>query len=138
MSTSDTGKRSTAARRGVIWYLCAAALCLIVHLVYSLFAHGLSSPFMTYLWAIPLSLGAGVCLLTGRLWRSFPGGPGFWLYNAGVATLTVGSLITGILEMADASTPLLWAYPIAGGVLLTAGILWYPLRRVAQVHKKGA
>jgi len=108
-------------RTRALWFLGFAAFCLVFHLVYTCFSHGIRSPFMTYLWAIPLVLGTAVYGISGLVWTSFPLGLPTFLYNAGVSTLTVGSLVLGILEIADASSVLMVVYPAVGGALFVTG-----------------
>lgn len=120
MSISAMNK---GCRARALWFLGFAVFCLVFHLVYTCFSHGIRSPFMTYLWAIPLTLGTVVYAICGLLLRDFPVGAPTFLYNAGVSTLTVGSLVLGILEIADASSVLMMVYPVVGGILFVSGIV---------------
>lgn len=89
---------------------------------------------MTYMFLFPL-LGGVIPFMI--LWlRGYPritersGDPAragnqyrffFNSYNSGIATLTVGSLLTGILEIAGTASPYLSAFSIGGWMLLAAG-----------------
>lgn len=120
MSISGMNK---ACRSRALLFLVFAAFCVTFHLVYSCFSHGIRSPYMTYAWAIPLFLGTAVYGICGLIWPQFPIGVSTFLYNAGVSALTVGSLVQGILSIADASSALMAVYPILGGVFLLGGVV---------------
>ncbi len=84
---------------------------------------------MTYLFAWPLLLGA----LPSFIGALFPGIRPMGrisgnLYPAGVAALTVSSLLRGILEIAGTASVYQSALMVVGAVLLAAGILSYLLR----------
>ena len=90
---------------------------------------------MTYAWVLPLFLGTvayGVC---GLVWPSFPVGIATFLYNAGISTLTVGSLVQGILAIADASSALMPVYPVLGGSFVLAGAV-LQLLALLRIRKK--
>lgn len=78
---------------------------------------------MTWLAAIPLVCGAGVFALW-RLLRLKPvGGWGYVAYTCAVATLTVGSCLRGIFEIAGTSSSYLVVFGVASIVLVMfAGI----------------
>lgn len=87
---------------------------------------------MLYAHAIPLAAGAlPFALLTvhGRY------GPGQWarnFYHAGIAVLTTGCFLQGVLDIYGTTNRLLWAYWIAGGLLLLAGLLLW----IRDVHRQ--
>ena len=97
--------------------------CIAFNYIYSLFGHGVSSPFMSYAFAFSLVLGVGGFIALGRL--NVNNRIAFNLYNAGIATLTVGSLLRGIIDIAGADTIYPVYYFVVGTVLVAVGGLMY-------------
>lgn len=93
-------------KKTVITYLVITLFCIAFNYFYSIFGHGVSSPFMSYAFVFSLILGVVGYVIIGRL--NLENRIAFNLYNAGIATLTVGSLLRGILDIAGADS----AYPI--------------------------
>ena len=104
-------------------YLLAAVFCGFFGAVYELFSHGVYSCFMLCAFAFPLLLGSIPFFMMRRAGRPFPG-KGEDLIHAGIAALTVGSLLQGVLEIYGTSNPLTALYWIAGAALTAAGWLW--------------
>ena len=120
MSISDNKKQ----RRAALTYLAVSAFCGFFAAVYEHFSHGVVSGFMVYLFAWPL-LGALPCLLL----RTFPQRAARNFWGAGVATLTVGSCLTGVFEIYGSTAPLVCVYWYAGAALLAAGAAAYLSQR---------
>ena len=124
MYTSDNDRN--LALRISVYYVAAALFCALFGAVYEIFSHEVYSYPMIYAFAIPLAGGAlpFLALAAGlvRRWR-FPGAVSRSLYHAGIAALTVGSLMRGILEIYGTTNMLLWAYWIAGGPLVAGGVI---------------
>ena len=121
MSTSPPkGGRRSLARAGFA-YLLAALFCALFGAVYALFGHGVYSYFMMYAFAFPLAGGALPCwgLALSRRGK-LPGKAVSLLWRCGIATLTAGSLVTGVLEIYGTTNRLTLAYWLAGGGLLAA------------------
>ena len=122
MYTSDKSvpeKQYTA----VIWaYLLSAAGCAFFGAVYELFGHEVYSYFMIYAFAFPLLLGAIPFFLMQKVGKPFPGRAAD-LIHAGVAALTVGSIVQGVLEIYGTANYLTSAYWITGGMITSAGWL---------------
>ncbi len=117
MSTSD--KR---AARGTARWLAAAALCAAFGFIYEHFSHGVSTPYMWGAFLLPLLGGAlGPALLRRRAAKA-PGEAARQLYGAGLATLTVGSLMKGVFLIYGSEAPLVAWYGPAGAALVLAGL----------------
>ena len=112
---------STKKTAGI--YLFTTLFCIVLNYVYSLFGHGVSSPFMSYAFVFSLVLGVVGFILLG--WLDLNNRIAFNLYNAGIATLTVGSILRGILDIAGADTIYPVYYFIAGAVFVAIGVLIY-------------
>lgn len=117
-----TKKDPAALKRWQLTYLLLALFCLLFGAVYEEYSHGVYSGFMVYAFVIPL---VGGTLLTHLLElfcrRRMPGRLSCLLYNFGIATLTVGSLFQGVLEIYGTTNRLMTAYWTGGLVLLLAG-----------------
>ena len=95
-----------AARR----YLVAAAGCALFAFVYAQFSHGVYSPFMTFMFAIPL-VGGALASLAFHLAKARPApvlAQQEWALA--LACLTVASCLRGVFEIAGTSSAFLWAY----------------------------
>ena len=103
-------------------YLLATVGCAVFGAVYELFSHQVWSRFMIYAFAFPLLLGAIPFFLLRKRGKPFPG-KAAELVHAGVAALTVGSILQGVLEIYGTSNPLTIAYWAVGGALTAAGWL---------------
>lgn len=98
-------------------YVLLTLFCILFNFIYSIFGHGVSSAFMTYMFLIPLILGFIPYLLLG-LTKKHPKRLEYNLYNCGIITLLVGSLINGILEIAGTNTIFQNVYYIIGICLI--------------------
>ena len=122
MYTSDkpvSERRYTAVIR---LYLLSTLLCALFGAVYELFSHEVWSCFMICAFALPLLLGAIPFFLLRMRGKPFPG-KAAELVHAGVAALTVGSILQGVLEIYGTSNPLTISYWLAGGTLTATGWL---------------
>jgi hypothetical protein len=107
-------------------YIAISVLCVIIAQVYALFGHGLRSAYMDYMFLYPLVGGAIVFL--------FPRGKknsrlGYNLYNSGLAALTAGALLRGIVEIAGTGSPWIACFTAVGGLLTAAGTALCLLRK---------
>lgn len=139
-----------------------SAFCLVFSLIYNVFSHGVHSPYMTYLCLWPLILGvlpalffwrtagwtraaarpgaAGTSreILSGAAPKSFrcvvPGELSWQCYCEGVATLTMASLLRGILEIAGTASIYQQYLMIAGLILTAAGIAFCAAGMIKNLH----
>jgi len=104
-------------------YIFTTLFCIAFNYIYSLFGHDVSSPFMSYAFAFSLVLGVVGFTLFGRL--HLDNHIAFNLYNAGIATLTVGSILRGIIDIAGADTTYPVYYFFVGTIFVAIGGLMY-------------
>lgn len=99
---------------------------IVIAKVYGLFGHGVTSPAMTWMFLFPLIGGvAGYSFfrsllpkkVTANGFRSFSN-----LYNSGIATLTVGSFLQGVVEIAGTNSIYVPYFYGVGAALLLAGL----------------
>lgn len=119
MSISDIRKKER--RQAVIW-LAAAAFCVFFSLVYNHFGHGIHSFFMSDLFLWPLA-GAVWYSLLPAVFSVLPGRLSVNAMNAGIATVTVGSLLRGIFEIAGTASPYVIFFFCVGFLLCLLGIV---------------
>lgn len=106
-------------------YFFIAIFTLIFDKVYSLFSHGVSSKYMDLMFLYPLIGGALIYLLLFIFARNINYNKNklsFNIYNAGIATLTVGSLLHGIFEIAGTSSEYIVYYSVIGWIAIVLGI----------------
>ena len=105
--------------------LIATLFCALFGAVYELFSHGVYSYGMLYAFAFPLVLGVLPMLLITMLHAPYPNRFARSAYHAGIAALTVGSLVSGALKIYGTTNPLTLVYWIAGGALIALGMGTY-------------
>lgn len=119
--------------RTALIYLLAAIFCGVFGSVYELFSHGVYSYYMIYAFAFPL-VGGVLPFLVLDLFhpKRTPSALAQGLYHAGIATLTVGSIIQGVLVIYGTTNSKTVFYWIAGAVLAAAGILVYLIQSLVR------
>jgi hypothetical protein len=111
----------------ILVYLILSVIAVIVDKVYGIFSHGVASKAMTWMFLYPLLGGAlfysainlffpNIIKVTG--YRVF-----YNIYNSGIATLTFGSFLKGILEIAGTNSDYLVFFYIVGGAFILAGFI---------------
>ena len=125
MSTSVTARKLNPQQKLILCDLFAALFCTLFGAVYELFSHGVYAYGMLYAFAFPLVLGVLPLLLLTMLRAPYPNRFARSAYHAGIAALTVGSLVSGALEIYGTTNPLTCVYWIAGGILTALGAAVY-------------
>ncbi len=109
-------------------YLIAAILVAAFGAVYESFSFGVFSFFMIYAFAFPLVLGAFPWLWIAISDRAsaknnFPPLFSVKIWNAGIATMTVGFLFRGVLDIYGTSSYFTKYYFTMGTLLLLTGLM---------------
>ena len=120
-------RRLPAELRTSLVYLAASIAVAIFGAVYEVFSHGVFSFFMIYAFMIPL-LGGTVPFIIAYLMARSAGTSakvtalrkGSGLYHAGIATLTIGSIMKGVLDIYGTTNRLIVCYPAVGALLIFA------------------
>lgn len=128
MFISDRASNRGSFRSAIGTYLLAAVCCAAFGTIYECFSHGVYSCFMIGAFVFPLLLGAFPFRLLQKSGKPFPGRFSEDLIYAGVAVLTVGSIVQGVLEIYGTTNPLVVIYWITGGALTLTGWLLATLR----------
>ncbi|HEL1541070.1 TPA: hypothetical protein U1312_001045 [Streptococcus suis] len=119
LSTSVTNQTSGRTARTFITYLATTAFLFIFSHIYESLSYGEVSVFMHYMFCVTL-IGGGLLLglltIKPNLSRLT-----FNLWNSGVATITAGFLLRGIINLSGRSTTLDQPYWFVGaGFLILA------------------
>lgn len=104
-------------------YLLVSLFCAAAGAVYEIFSHSVWSGWMVYAFMFPLALGTlPFCWMALRS-RPLPCAWGLRLHHAGVAALTVGSFMEGVLAIYGTTNQLTVVYWIVGPGLVLGGII---------------
>ena len=130
MSTSDI-KNKPEIIKAFVKYMIAAAFCIVFAIVYESFSHGVYSMSMILSFLYPLIGGLVLIVLAGAhaentklllKARNF--------YMAGILTLTIGSIFSGILEIYGTTNKLVWIYTALGIIMAALGVLVFSINRI--------
>lgn len=135
MYTSVIKANKRNARRTALIYLLTSIFCAVFGVIYEIFSHGVYSAFMLFAFAFPLVGGALPFFLLYLAERSrakterrrpysglYPAIPARSFYHCGIITLTLGSIMNGILDIYGTTNRLLVIYWFLGAVLLLTAI----------------
>lgn len=107
-------------------YLLVSLFCLLFGAIYEHFSHAVYSNYMIYAFAFPL-VGGTLPFLVMSLARvhRIPSVFAQKLYHCGIATLTVGSIIQGVLAIYGTTNSLTPVYWLVGFLLILSAIGLY-------------
>lgn len=123
LCTSDiNGKRKWT--QCAFYYLLIAIFVAAFGAIYEVFSHGVYSWCMLYAFAFPLFGGTLPFLSIGLFSeKQYPTQVCVTLYHCGIATMTVGSIIQGILEIYGTTNMLVSYYWIVGIILIATALV---------------
>ncbi len=123
MFISGEENRGNRALKTALVYLLLAVFCAFFGGVYEHFSHEVYSYYMIYAFAFPLLGGTLPYMLLAMRKKEYPGAACAMLQHCGLATLTVGSILRGILEIYGTTNALCACYRYAGAALLLGSTL---------------
>ena len=110
-------------------------ICALFGAVYEKFSFGVYSYYMIYAFLIHLILGT-IPLLSIATWgKKYPDNTALTAWNSGIAVLTVGCIVQGVLAIYGTTNHLMIVYPIAGFILLSAGIILFSCNLFRKSNK---
>jgi len=120
----------SASKKTGITYFILTVVTVIIEKIYRLFGHGITSASMTWMLLYPLAGGLLIYLVSlakvgsgdAERFRRFSNH-----YHSGIATLTIGSFLKGILEIAGTDSVNLPCFYIVGFGMVLLGILPFTL-----------
>lgn len=119
--------RDTQPGKTALVYVVLSFAAIAVDNIYALFGHGVRSAAMTWMFLYPLLGGTPLYFFLWLLVPDIAGQPlyrpGYNLHNSGIATLTCGSFLTGVVEIAGTASPYIRYITAAGWALAGAGLL---------------
>ena len=118
-----TLNEKTIMYKRVFGYLLAALFVALFGAVYEYFGHGVYSYFMIYAFAIPFVFGAVPFMAIGLFEVIIPSETTVKLWGYGVATLTIGAMMRGVLDIYGTTNKLMIVYPVAAVVLIIAAMV---------------
>ena len=119
---SGTDKMNNNRKVSMI-YTSVSVIVLVFSIVYEIFSHGVISYYMIFAFLFPLLLGAGPFFLFGlSMINYYPPRLSYDLYHSGVASLTVGSIMCGVLDIYGTTSNLLKYYFIVGCILILLAV----------------
>ena len=104
-------------------YLLVSVFCILFGAVYEYFSHEVYSFYMIYAFAFPLFGGTLPFMVLFMSNKRMPEKKPFNLYNSGIAALTVGSIVKGVLDIYGTTNRLISVYWITGVLLCIIGVL---------------
>ena len=129
MYISDIERAQKSLAKTALDYLVAAIVLMVFGGVYEHFSHGVYSNYMIYAFAVPLLGGTLPFLVMSRKQlRIYPEVSDSRLYCCGLATLSVGCVVRGVLDIYGTTSTLVSCYWIAGIALSAAGAAAFLLK----------
>lgn len=124
MYTLDKDITMRASKTAFV-YLLISLFCALFGAVYEVFSHEVYSFYMLYAFLFPLAGGTFPFLAISLFRKRYPEIVARNVYHSGIATLTVGSIIQGVLEIYGTTNRLTGLYWTVGFILLFVGIVFY-------------
>ena len=122
MFTSDTERRSIFYH--LIFHVGYSAFLVLFGAIYEVYSHGVYSYFMMYAFVVPFVMGVIPYLFIGLFAKILPSELSKNLWNYGIVTLSLGSVMRGVLDIYG--TDNFTVYPFLAGVpLAVAGLVAY-------------
>lgn len=128
-------ERRPLAKTGYL-YLIFTGFCLLFGIIYEHFSHDVTSSYMTRAFLIPLVCGALPSLSLSLARLPLPAKSSSRLWHFGIITLTIGSLVRGILDIYGTTNQKVTLYLIAGIVFLAASIGGYVLQGLVRYRSR--
>ncbi len=124
MYTSDTEIDRKRIRKTAFVYLLVSLFCVLFGAVYESYSHEVYSYYMIYAFVFPLAGGTLIfSVLSFANINRYPNAVSRKLYHSGIAALTVGSLVRGVLDIYGTTNTLAKYYWYVGFILIGVSII---------------
>ena len=114
-------------KKHLILYGIFSIICIVINAIYSIFSHGVSSNHMTYMFLYPLLLGIFVSLINYENNNEVTD-----FSFCGILTLTIGSFLKGIFEIAGTSSEYEILFYLAGIILIIIGLIILVIKTIKK------
>lgn len=114
-------------KKTIIKYIFFTIFILIFGLIYEHFSFGVKSNYMLFAFLIPLILGILINIFIYFI-KIEPTNITYSLYNNGVITLTIGSIINGIIDIYGTTNSLIYIYLYVGIIFIIISLILYLIR----------
>lgn len=122
--TSDIELNRKRASKTAFVYLLVSLFFVLFGAVYEIYSHEVYSYYMLYAFTVPLIGGTLVfSILSFLKMQKYPNAIAGNLYHSGIVTLTVGSVVQGVLEIYGTTNALLEYYWSVGTMLIVIGVI---------------
>lgn len=111
-------------KKRIILYIIASVICVAINFGYAQFGHGVESNYMTYMFLYPLVIGVLSVIINKNNVKISNS-----LFKCGIITLTLGSFLQGVFEIAGTATDFQSLYYVVGSILIFAGIISLILKK---------
>ena len=138
MYISDIDEASKKALKTAFIYLLISFFCILFGAVYEKFSHEVYSFYMIYAFVFPLAGGTlhFFMIALSKAEKYYPGVFAESIYHSGIATLTVGSILHGVLDIYGTSNRLLILYWIIGAVLTIVGAILINEMQIKEIFDR--
>lgn len=124
MYISDTEMNANRSAKTAFVYLLVSIFLVMFGAIYEIFSHEVYSFYMLYAFVFPLVGGVlPFSVMNIRRWKRYPRALARNLYHSGIATLSIGSIVQGVLEIYGTTNTLTMWYWIIGTVLVVLSII---------------
>lgn len=124
MFTSDMEINQKRASKTAFVYLLISLFCVLFGAVYERFSHEVYSYYMLYAFAFPLVGGTLVFMILSFLkLERYPNAVSRNLYHSGIAAMTAGSIVRGVLEIYGTTNVLEGYYWLVGFLFAASGVI---------------
>lgn len=133
MYTSDTDIKTNHFFKTAFVYLLISLFCILFGAIYELYSHEVYSYYMIYAFLFPLAGGTLPFSMIALLHsNNYPIAFARHLYHAGIATLTVGSVIRGVLDIYGTTNTLSNYYWLVGFSLIIVATITFVIQIILQ------
>lgn len=116
-------------------YLIASIALAVAGAIYESASHGVFSYYMIYAFMIPLVLGCLPHIFDRKGFFEAAGPAAEGLLAAAVTTLSVGSVVKGVLEIYGTTNSMTVFYPVAGIMAIAAALAVSVINFVASCRE---
>ena len=121
--TLYTSIEKTKILKMAFGYLAAAIFMALFGGIYEIFSHQVYSYYMIYAFGFPLVMGLLPALAIVVFDLRIPEDNTIRLWNYGVATLTIGSAMKGVIDIYGTTNRLMIVYPLVAVILIIAAVI---------------